>query len=631
MFSPDDIQRVRDATDIVTVIGEYAQIKRVGRSWMARCPLHGERTPSLSVSQEKGVYYCFGCGRSGDVITFIREIEKLDFIEAVELLAAKANIDLVRSDPGLDKRYRRRKKLLEAIAEARDFYHEHLLSGTDAGVARQYLRGRGYDREIVTRYRLGFAPNLWDTITERFKLQNKLNTQEMQDTGLVCVRSSRVGYSSRAEQSYSAKRMFDFFRGRILFPITDHRGETVAFGGRLIDERNAPQYRDSSKYRNAPKYINTSSKAFLYDKSKVLYGLYEHREEIIKQGEAVICEGYTDVIGSVMAGVATSVATCGTSLTEDHVRLLKRFSVERVVLAFDADRSGVAAAERVYNWERAYELEFLVADIPHGMDPDDLARESPEALRSAVSEAVPFLQFRINRVLETHHMSTVEDRAKAAGEASEIANEHPDRMVRDPYLMQIADRCQIDIRLLRETANNASSSLIAKQNARGIASRSTASHVKATTLTVEDEAIKLAIHKHEDMLQSSYAALFVDQTKRKIFEVIQTANSVLEASELLDADESSLLHRLAVDPNCAPIVDVLAGMVHIATQKVMVELQAYASDISDRELYQHYMHSLAWLKEKSEMLHSNSTTTATLNELIPWLLEYRGATRAVGV
>ena len=374
----------------------------------------------------------------------------------------------------------------------------------------------------------------------------------------------------------------------------------------------------------------------MYDKSKVLYGLYEHREEIIKQGEAVICEGYTDVIGSAMAGVARSVATCGTSLTEDHVRLLKRFSVERVVLAFDADRSGVAAAERVYNWERAYELEFFVADIPHGMDPDDLARESPEALRSAVSEAVPFLQFRINRVLEKHHMSTVEDRARAAGEASKIANEHPDRMVRDPYLMQIADRCQIDIRLLRETANNARSSLTGKQDApssltvrqdaHGIASHSVASHANGTTLTVEDEAIKLAIHRHEDMLQSSYATLFVDQRKRKIFEVLQTANSVLEASEKLDADESSVLHRLAVDPNCVPVIDVLAGMAHIATQKVMVELQAYASDISDRESYLHYMHSLAWLKEKSELLHSNSTITATLNDLIPWLLEYRGAT-----
>ena len=223
-----------------------------------------------------------------------------------------------------------------------------------------------------------------------------------------------------------------------MFPISDEHGNPVAFGGRVLPDAKGP------------KYINTSSAAVIYDKSRVLYGLNEHRAEIVRKGQAVICEGYTDVIGAAVAGVDTAVATCGTALTEQHVQLLKRFSADRLILAFDADTAGKVAAERVYEWERKHELEVFVAALPDGSDPDDLAQTDPEALRRAVNEAMPFLQFRVDRVLAGHHMGTLENRGRAAATAAEVVGEHPDGMVRDNYLMSIADKCRVNIKLLRQ-------------------------------------------------------------------------------------------------------------------------------------------------------------------------------------
>ena len=307
-IEPDDISQVRSATDLVAVIGEHTEIKRVGRQWMARCPMHGERTPSLSVSPEKGVYYCFGCRRSGDAITFVREMEGLGFVDAVERLANRAGISIryTRADEAASHKQRRR--LLEAVARARDFYHKRLLESPDARPARDYLKSRGYDEDTVRRYRVGWAPDGWDLLAKHLNLTTPN------------LRSSGLGLVNRNQR--------DFFHARVMFPISDERGDPVAFGGRILPGAEGP------------KYINTSSAAVIYDKSRVLYGLNEHRAEIVRHGQAVICEGYTDVIGAAMAGVTTAVATCGTALTEHHVRLLKRFSADRLVLAFDADAAG---------------------------------------------------------------------------------------------------------------------------------------------------------------------------------------------------------------------------------------------------------------------------------------------------
>ncbi|MXV98561.1 MAG: DNA primase [Acidimicrobiaceae bacterium] len=592
MFAPmgivaDDIARVRAATDIVAIIGEHTEIKRSGRQWMARCPLHGERTPSLSVSPDKGVYYCFGCQRSGDVITFVQEIEGLDFAGAVELLAGRAGIQVQYTSRDESAARSRRRRLLESVAKARDFYHQRLLDGKDAGSARHYLRSRGYDGDLVRRWRMGWAPDGWDHLAKHLRLSD----EDLRDSGL--------GFVNRGG------RQQDFFRGRILFPITDERGDPVGFGGRIMPGVDGP------------KYLNTSTDAKTYDKSRVLYGLHEHRKQIVKAGQAVVCEGYTDVIGCAEAGIELAVATCGTALTEEHVRLLKRFSASRLVLAFDADAAGAAAAGRVYAWEREYELEVMVADLPAGKDPGDLGRSEPEALHEAIENALPFLQFRVDRALAGADLSTIESRARSAERAVTVVNEHPDPMVRDPHVIEIADRCHVDPDHLRRFATGGPSMAPARA-ADGDRFRPPAGE----RLTPEDEALQLAIHRPAEVARRLHAILFGDPVHREAFEALERTGGVVEASDQVSGPAAQLLHRLAVDAGNASVEDVLARVARLTSGRAMNDLRRMAASADDPAMRQQYSTSVAWLKSQSEQLDERNTRADTLAVLLPWLVEH---------
>ena len=582
----DDIAKVRAATDMVAIISEHTEIKRSGRQWMARCPLHGERTPSLSVAPDKGVYYCFGCQRSGDVITFVQEIEGLDFAGAVEMLAGRAGIQLRYTSRDEGAARSRRKLLLEAVTKARDFYHQRLLDGRDAGPARNYLRSRGYDGDLVRRWKMGWAPDGWDLLARHLGLSD----DDLRDSGL--------GFVNRGG------RQQDFFRGRVLFPISDERGEVVGFGGRVLPGTDGP------------KYMNTAAEAKTYDKSRVLYGLYEHRKQVVKAGQAVVCEGYTDVIGCAEAGIELAVATCGTALTSDHVRLLKRFSANRLVLAFDADAAGAAAAGRVYAWEREFELEVLVADLPEGKDPGDLARSDPERLNRAVVEAVPLLQFRVDRALAGADLSTIESRARSAERAVAVVNEHPDPMVRDPHVVQIADRCHVDPDHLRRFAAGGPSA--APHAGDGAPERASAND----RLTPEDEALQLAIHRPEEVASRLHATLFADPLHREAFNALSDEQTVAAASDRVSPQAAQLLHRLAVDAGNAAVDDVLARVGRLSATRAMNDLRRAAASASDPELREQCSLSVAWLKSQSELLEERTTRTEALADLLPWLIEH---------
>ena len=580
----DDIAKVRAATDIVAIISEHTEIKRSGRQWMARCPLHGERTPSMSVAPEKGVYYCFGCQRSGDVITFVQEIEGLDFAGAVEMLAGRAGIRLNYTSRDESAVRSRRHRLLESLAKARDFYHERLLDGRDAGPARHYLRSRGYDGDLVRRWKLGWAPDDWDQLARHLGLSE----EDLRDSGL--------GFVNRGG------RQQDFFRGRILFPISDERGDVVGFGGRVMPGAEGP------------KYLNTSTDAKTYDKSRVLYGLYEHRKQIVKAGQAVVCEGYTDVIGCAEAGIELAVATCGTALTEEHVRLLKRFSAAKLVLAFDADAAGAAAATRVYAWERQFELEVLVADLPTGRDPGDLGRSDPDELTRAVRDAVPLLQFRVDRALAGADLSTIESRARAAERAVTVANEHPDPMKRDPHVMEIADRCRVDPDHLRRFAAGGPS----------MAPRLDGGDATAAVdrLTPEDEALQLAIHRPDEVAGCLHATLFGDPVRREAFDALMDEGGVVAASDRVSPQAARLLHRLAVDAGSAAVDDVLARVARLSARRAMNDLRRTAASSEDPSLRQQCSLSVAWLKSQSELLEERPTRAGALSDLLPWLIEH---------
>ncbi|MFZ2343142.1 MAG: DNA primase, partial [Candidatus Microthrix parvicella] len=342
----EDIVRVRQATDIVALITEHTQLRKVGSRWTGLCPFHSEKSPSFSVNQAEGLYYCFGCRVSGDAITFLRELEGLDFVEAVERLAAKSGIALTYTDRAESATRQKRQRLLARVEEAVEFYHQRLKTSPDASAARSYLRGRGFDTDEVERYRIGWAPDGWDVLCKALRLDAETATA----TGL--------GFTNKAG------RLQDFFRARVLFPIFDPEGHAVGFGGRIMPGE------EGAKYKN-------SRESDLYHKSRLLYGLNWARQDAVRSGRVVICEGYTDVIGFRRAGVTEAVATCGTSLTEEHLKLLSRY-VDKVVLAFDADSAGQAAAERIYAWEKDFDLAVEVVRLPEGSDPDELSRTDPD-------------------------------------------------------------------------------------------------------------------------------------------------------------------------------------------------------------------------------------------------------------
>jgi len=562
---PEDVARVRASSDLAAIAGEHLALRRVGRRYQGLCPFHAEKSPSFSVNQAEGLYYCFGCGARGDVITFVREVEHLEFAEAVERLAARAGISLRYEDvsPAAAAERKRVAVLREAVAAAVGWYHERLLSSADAAPARHYLRAeRGYDGAVVREYQLGYAPMGGEPLGRALRLPDDV------------VREAGLGPA---------------FRGRLLFPIFDASGHAVGFGGRALPGSDGP------KYRNSPETP-------LYKKSRVLYGLNWAKGAVVDAGEVVICEGYTDVIGLGLAGVRHAVATCGTALGEEQVALLKNFA-RRLVLAYDADAAGQAAAERVYEWERRFDIDVAVVALPRGEDPADVARRDPEGLRAAVAGARPFLAFRLERVLAAADVRTVEGRARAAEAALAVVAEHPNEFVRDQYVMQVAQRTGIDPDRLRDR--------LRRGGPRRAEDRPPASFLRSQEPhRAEVEALRIAIHRPEEVAERLHEAVFDAGVGRRAYLALAAAETLHDAIDGADEQVASLLQRLAVeDVEDDPDI-VLAALADAAGRRALGELEAQGRTTE-----------ISWLKPTLEELAESGTRRAATDRLVRWLAE----------
>ena len=458
-----DVQRVREATDIVALISRRVSLKRVGSRHVGLCPFHTEKTPSFSVNGTDGFYHCFGCKASGDAITFLRETEHLDFSEAVEQLAAAANITLTYESAGAQRANQRRKELMDLLEAAARFYHERLMSSPDAGEARAYLRRRGYDRDTVVKWRLGYAPPLWDALCRNLgappaqlaaaglayadsrrsgtSRAARDSPSEQADTANDAENAGEPGAADGTDQAGEATQASDFFRDRVMFPICDASGRVVSFAGRVLPRSGEPPPK-------VPKYKNTAGTA-VYDKSKTLYGLHLAKQAARTTERIVVCEGYTDVIGCDLAGISEAVATCGTALTQQHAQMLSR-SAKRIVLAFDADAAGQTAAERVHQWERDFGLDIFVAALPPGADPGDLAGSDPPALRRALAEPQPLHAFRAERILQRAELDSPTGRDRAADEVAEVFAVYPADVLIDADLAPVAQLIPMSVADLRE-------------------------------------------------------------------------------------------------------------------------------------------------------------------------------------
>ncbi|HEV7886713.1 MAG TPA: DNA primase [Acidimicrobiales bacterium] len=573
----EDVARVKAATDFVQIASEHMALRKVGRRWQGLCPFHAEKSPSFSVNAEEGLYHCFGCQASGDVIKFVREIDHVDFVEAVERLAAKAGIQL-RYDDATEGRDRKRKTLLiETMQQAVDWYHQRLLSGPDGAKARAYLRSRGYDGDVVRRFKIGWAPDEWDALVKALHAP----VDVLKDTGLGFV--NRRG------------RQQDAFRARVMFPIFDVSGKAVAFGGRVLPGGEGP------KYKNSPETA-------LYSKSGTLYALNWAKEDVVKEGEVVVCEGYTDVIGFFEAGVPRAVATCGTALTEEHFRSMKKFA-NRVVLAYDADAAGQAAAERFYEWERKYEIDVAVAALPPGQDPGDVAFSDPGALQTAVKGAKAFLAFRLERVLGKADLRSPEGRARTAEAALAVIAEHPNDLVRDQYLMEVADRCRIEPDRLRQmVGRDGKVAPVRRPEQRG---------ARPEQAGPEVEALKLALHRPEAVAHLLDEVLFEDELHRAAFMALAASATLHDAIESADAGAAELLHRLAVEDTDAEPEDVVARLADRAVTRVLHLLEAEARSAPDR--FTELSPTVSWLRLTVEQLREPPTRVGAFEALVAWL------------
>jgi DNA primase len=572
----EDIAQVRAAVNLVDVAGEHIQVRRVGRRWVGLCPFHAEKTASFSINAEEGLYYCFGCQAKGDAITFVREVEHLDFVEAVERLAARAGIQLRYDDASEGQDRRRRSRLVEAMEKAVEWYHQRLLTAPDAAPARGYLRSRGYDGDVARRFKLGWAPEEWDALARALKLPADVLT----DAGLGFV--NRRG------------RTQDAFRRRVMFPIFDASGSPVAFGGRALPGDEGP------KYKNSPETP-------IYAKRRVLYGLNWAKSQVVTTGEVIVCEGYTDVIGCFLAGLPRAVATCGTALADEHFHTLKNFA-RRIVLAYDADAAGQAAAERFYEWERRYEVDVAVAPLTPGTDPGELARQDPEALKAAVEGATPLLAFRLERVLSAADLKTPEGRARAAQAAMGVVAEHPDALVRDQYLMQVADRCRVHPDRLRAIVGTRARSDRAWDNvseARGSLSRGP-----------ELEALRLAVHAPHEVMHRLHHVLFADELHLAAYRALTTAPDLHGAIQAADPGAASLLQRLAVEEVHADPDDVIDRLVHRAGERALHELEGEARSSDERAL--ELVPTVGWLKVTLEQLPDPEAAERLLTWLAQW-------------
>ena len=397
----EDIAAVRERSAIADVVGEYLQLRPAGGgSLKGLCPFHDEKTPSFNVTPGKELYYCFSCTAGGDVIKFVQEIEHLSFAEAIERLAARAGVELRYEQggyvPGQETSQRRR--LIDAHRAAVDFYSERI-RGDSASAARAFLAERGFELSDAERFGVGYSPAAWDELTRHLRGRG-FTDEELLKAGLA--RQGRRG-------------LIDMFRGRLMWPVRDLTGETIAFGARKLDPDD-----------DGPKYLNTPETA-LFKKGHVLYGADLAKREIAHRRQAVIVEGYTDVMACHLSGVPTAVATCGTSFGEDHVKVLRRLIMDtdgsdgEVIFTFDGDAAGQKAALRAFSLEEKFVTQTFVAVQPDGLDPCDLRlKHGDGAVRNLVARRVPLFEFAIKSALAKHDLDSTEGQLAALDEAAPI-------------------------------------------------------------------------------------------------------------------------------------------------------------------------------------------------------------------
>lgn len=425
-ISEEKLTEIREAIDIVDLVGEYVQLNKQGRNYFGLCPFHGEKTPSFSVSPEKQIYHCFGCGVGGNVFSFLTEIEKISFIEAVQRLAQKGNIELPtmhRSYSNENNQSQETNKMIAAHELLRKLYHHILVNTADGEEALKYLKDRGFSNEAIDRFQIGYALPSWD-FAKNFLKGRSYDEDLLERAGLLIKHDDRDNY-------------FDRFRHRIMFPIFNNKGETIAFSGRSMDD-------------DGPKYLN-SPETPIFNKSNTLYNFNFARQAIRQQNQVVLFEGFADVIAAFDAGIENSVATMGTSLTEAHIATIRRNS-QFVTICFDNDAAGFEATFRSANDLKKSGCSVRIALLPENYDPDDYLKENgPTKFRDEIiDQSLTLMAFKLQYFRQGKNLNNEGDRLRYIEEVLQEISLIKSAVEREHYLRQISEEFSISLHALME-------------------------------------------------------------------------------------------------------------------------------------------------------------------------------------
>ncbi|MBN1631537.1 MAG: DNA primase [Thermoleophilia bacterium] len=524
------VQSVLAAANIVDVISGYTSLRKRGTTYSGLCPFHQEKTPSFSVSADKGLYYCFGCGEGGDVVRFLERMENLSFSEVVEQLGERFGIAVEYEEGGGPDAGRKDRdaRLLQALEKAATFYQRYLWETENGKVAREYLEKRGLGEEVCRTFRVGLSPDEWRGLHRRAAKEG-FTDRELDEAGLLIRQAGKT---------------YDRFRGRLMFPLVDHRGRVLGFGGRTLKDE-------------APKYLN-SPEGPLYQKGHLLYGLFQARKAIADADEVVVVEGYTDVLGLVQAGVGNAVASMGTALTDAQIGLMMRFT-SNVTFMFDADRAGTEAMLRSGELARGHSLRPMIALLPAGRDPADVAVEGGKDAISRVRAArMSLLAFELHQVLARGDTTTGDGRVRAFEEVRRIMSRASSAKEWEEELPTLIDRLHLNETSVRQLLRSGGAGLPRPRGTRPVDGVQPLlnDRLLAGQASMERDFLVAAVCNPQQALTALQVLTpehFVDLKNREVFLALRDAFARITDPDDRDSAFAELQARAHGDSDAGPL------------------------------------------------------------------------------
>ncbi|MGO1182711.1 MAG: DNA primase [Micrococcaceae bacterium] len=624
LIKREDIDKVRESTDLKEIVEEYVTLRTAGvGSFKGLCPFHDERTPSFHIRPSVGTYHCFGCEESGDVISFLMNLEHTSFTETVERLAAKSGIELRYEDGGTGPdrhQVGQRQRLLEANKLADEFFRNSL-GAPDAEIGRVFLKDRGFTREDAAHFGVGYAPQGWDKLLNQLRAKG-FQEDELRATGLF---------------SEGNRGLYDRFRGRLTWPIRDMTGSTIGFGARRLHEDD-----------QGPKYLNTPETA-LYKKSQVLYGLDLAKRDVAKSRQLVVVEGYTDVMAAHLSGITTAVATCGTAFGADHIKIVRRLisddgSGGEVIFTFDGDAAGQKAALRAFEEDHRFLARTYVAVEPSGKDPCDVRLEKgDQAVRDLIESRRPLFEFAIRAGLKNHNLNTVEGRTQGLRYAAPIVADIRDSVIRAGYTRELAGWLGMDPGIVARAvqasqrsggSQGAQQGRGAQQEQRGGSSPEQPERAPSfrpdlsdPVSRMEKEALEVVLQQPTKLSAEQWQAFYTSQFKVPAFAAI---HSGVMAAGSAGATPTNWVDKV-VDEVPQPLASLVAELaVTSLPARTEEDLVRYCRDIMNRLFELQITHRKADLMGQLQRLGSeaDSETFTAINQELMELEQRRRALRS---